>query len=562
VRNIVVFALILISSILSSQTFTEIEAGLHGIEFSSVDWGDYDNDGDLDILLSGQDNSHIGITKIYRNDSGNFTDINAGLIGLKHASCTWGDYDNDGNLDILMSGLNNSSAGITKIYRNDSGSFTDINAGLVGLSLYPACAWGDYDNDGDIDILLVGSYISRIYQNDSGSFTDINAGLIGLCDALCDWGDYDNDGDLDIIISGRDNTSNGIVKIYRNDSGSFTDINADLHDAETGSVLWSDFNNDGYLDILITGYNRTNDIPISIIYKNIAGNFIESNAGLLGLDYSYACAGDYDNDGDTDIIITGTNDWSNPISIIYNNNLDSFEIDTTITGVQIGCVEWGDYDSDGDLDILLSGDDDSNPITKIFRNDSISANSIPNTPTGLNAFIDSTSVNLIWSKATDFETPQDGLSYNFYVGTESGKSDIMSPMSDISTGCRKIVNIGNAQKNTTWAIKNLESGTYYWSVQAIDQGYSGSVFADEQCFTIGSLISPCNVKTNLSGNNITITWPEVFGATSYKVYASDDPYLEFIDVSAEGTFNGCNWSAQTDIYRMRFYYVVAVDTKK
>ena len=83
-------------------------------------------------------------------------------------------------------------------------------------------AWGDYDNDGDLDILLTGSNggkISKVYRNDSGSFADINANLTGVNYGSVAWGDYDNDGDLDILLTGDDTDDNHITKVYRNDSG-------------------------------------------------------------------------------------------------------------------------------------------------------------------------------------------------------------------------------------------------------------------------------------------------------------------------------------------------------
>ncbi len=95
---------------------------------SSVAWGDYDNDGDLDILLTGNGAGAI-ISRVYRNDDGTFTDIEAGLPGVASSSVAWGDYDNDGDLDILLTGV-----GISRIYRNDDGTFTDIEAGLPGVS--------------------------------------------------------------------------------------------------------------------------------------------------------------------------------------------------------------------------------------------------------------------------------------------------------------------------------------------------------------------------------------------------------------------------------------------
>ncbi len=149
--------------------FEDIGAGLPGVYYGSVAWGDYDNDGDLDILLTGR-----GMTRIYRNDGGGvFTNINAALMGLHNTSVAWGDYDNDGDLDILLTGGNLSNDTFTKIYRHDGGSnFTDIGAALTDVQ-NGSVAWGDYDNDGDLDILLSGytglGGISKIYRNDGGA---------------------------------------------------------------------------------------------------------------------------------------------------------------------------------------------------------------------------------------------------------------------------------------------------------------------------------------------------------------------------------------------------------
>ena len=236
--------------------------------------GDYDNDGDLDILLTG-DNGPGEISKVYRNDSGSFTDIGAGLPGVSYSSVAWGDYDNDGDLDILLTGQDSGSNAISKVYRNDGGSFTDIGANLTDVSR-SSVAWGDYDNDGDLDILLTGrdslsSEISKVYRNDGGgSFTDIGANLTGVSYSSVAWGDYDNDGDLDILLTGDDG-SNYISKVYRNDGGgSFTDIGANLTGVYHSSVAWGDYDNDGDLDILLTGDDGSN--LLSKVYRNNRGS--------------------------------------------------------------------------------------------------------------------------------------------------------------------------------------------------------------------------------------------------------------------------------------------------
>jgi predicted nucleotidyltransferase len=163
-----------------------------GIQNSSLAWGDYDNDGDLDLIITGSSTLDGPISRIYRNDLGAFNDISAALPGVSRGSVAWGDYDNDGDLDILLTGYISNLNYISKIYRNDSGVFTDINANLEGV-YYGFGAWGDYDNDGDLDILLSGisinsSSLSKIYRNNNGVFTDIQAGLTGVSGSSGSWG--------------------------------------------------------------------------------------------------------------------------------------------------------------------------------------------------------------------------------------------------------------------------------------------------------------------------------------------------------------------------------------
>jgi predicted nucleotidyltransferase len=433
-------------------------------------------------VVGESENSNIIKTRTLDNP---FIGVSSEIIGVYNSSSAACDYDNDGDLDILLTGHTGSTY-ISKIYRNDNGTFTNINAGLTGIE-YGSVAWGDYDNDGDLDILLTGhtgsNYISRIYRNDNGSFTDINAGLTGVSFSSVAWGDYDNDGDLDILITGIPQISD----IYRNNgNGSFTNINAGLPGVKYSSVAWGDYDNDGDLDILLTG--ETVSTYISRIYRNDNRSFNDINAGLTGVVNSSVAWGDYDNDGQPDILLTGVDALNNRISKIYRNDNGSFlDIKSELIDVSASSISLGDFNNDGSLDIFLSGTTGSENISKLFLNASSISNSKPSDPTNLSAIQNGSSLEFSWDKATDAETQQNGLSYNLYIGTESGKCNIVSPLSDFNSGYRKVVALGNAQQNTSWTIKDLPPGTYYWSVQAIDHSYAGSEFATEQTITVTSI---------------------------------------------------------------------------
>ncbi len=355
--------------------FKDINADLSGDEvyFGSVAWGDYDNDGDLDILLTGESEATISISRVYRNDGGSFTDAGIWLTGVRYSSSAWGDYDNDGDLDILLTGQDNGETPTSLIYRNDAGDFTDIGAGLPG-GYAGSVAWGDYANDGDLDILLTGqdngeTPISLIYRNDGGVFTDIGAGLPGVYVGSVAWGDYDNDGDLDILLTGRNDGETPISLIYRNDAGVFTDVGAGLPGVYGNSAAWGDYDDDGDLDILLTGQD-VGGTPISLIYRNDAGVFTYIDIWLTGVRWGSSVWGDYDNDGDLDILLTGCDNIWGSLSLVYRNDGGGFtDIEAGLPGVCDSSVAWGDYDNDGDLDILLSGENGGDPITRIYRNE-------------------------------------------------------------------------------------------------------------------------------------------------------------------------------------------------
>ncbi len=492
--------------------FTDIAAALPPIQNSSTAWGDYDNDGDLDILLTGFDDTGTYISKIYRNDGDILTDIGATITGVEYSSVAWGDYDNDGDLDIMLTGRDNTDSHTSIVYRNDAGNFVDVGAGLAGVHV-SAGAWGDYDNDGDLDILLTGrfdpsTYISKVYRNDGGSFADINAGITGVDNSSVVWGDYDSDGDLDILLTGYyyDGSVHFISKVYRNDGGSFIDISASLTGVYSGSAAWGDYDSDGDLDILLTGWDGSNDT--SMVYRNDGGSFTDIITGLTGVSGSSAAWGDYDNDGDLDILLTGAKGL-NPIFKIYRNDGGSFvDVNSDLPGAYNGSADWGDYDNDGDLDILLTGEDNYHPrVTRIYRNNIGTSNTTPAAPPSLTSVVDADSVTLSWGAASDNETPTLGLTYNLHIGTTPGGGEIMSPHAAAATGYRLIPALGNVNHVTSWTIGGFPEETYYWSVQAVDAGYMGSAFATEQTFTIAT---PPTAPTSLSAapgdQQITLIW--------------------------------------------------------
>ena len=322
-------------------------------------WGDYDSDGDLDLVLLGGTNWEED-ARLYRNDGGTFTDVGAGLVKVRAGAAAWGDYDGDGDLDLALTGASSDglySTAHIKLYRNDGGAFADVETDLEAVA-GSDIDWGDYDGDGDLDLLLVKNDRSggaaRVYRNDEGRFSDAEVHLQDYAPNVR-WVDFDGDGDLDVH-SGA---------LFRNSGGFFTRVESPF--AGKSTAAWGDYDGDGDLDV-ITG---------SKLFRNEGGTFPgEGEKVIDGIPYAQA-SGDYDNDGDLDLLVTGTAaSYNTPFTRLYENDGKARFTPLSATGlreVTSHLASWADYDGDGDLDILTGT---GYGAAAIYRNDG----GFPNTP--------------------------------------------------------------------------------------------------------------------------------------------------------------------------------------
>jgi hypothetical protein len=134
-----------------------------------VAWGDFDNDGLLDFLLEGLSGNTF-ISELWRNTGNGFTNVPVpSLPGVADGSLAWGDYDNDGRLDFLLTGLTNGASKISQIWRNTGSGFTFVPVPNLEGNFDNSVAWGDYDNDGHLDFLVAGTIdggtASQLWRN-------------------------------------------------------------------------------------------------------------------------------------------------------------------------------------------------------------------------------------------------------------------------------------------------------------------------------------------------------------------------------------------------------------
>ncbi|NNE43452.1 MAG: T9SS type A sorting domain-containing protein [Gemmatimonadetes bacterium] len=323
-------------------TFTDIAvaAGVDepGELTSGPAFADWDGDGDLDLALGGIETTN---TKMFENNGdGTFTDVTvaSGVVLPKNTmSCTFGDLDNDDDLDLLLSHWGHSE-GPGHIWLNDgSGVFTEADSavGYVGYSSPPtdytfSFIVTDINDDGWNDLCVSSDFgTSHYFQNDGdGTFTNMTTSVIfednGMGNTVAD---YDNDGDMDWFVTsiydgGPFGTGN---RMYRNDNGVFSDATttAGVRDGHWGwGASFQDFNNDGWLDIYhvnswtsIAWQGGTSRMFVS----DLDATFTES-AASLGVDHAGQGRGtscfDYDLDGDVDIFIFNNDEQC----VLYRND--------------------------------------------------------------------------------------------------------------------------------------------------------------------------------------------------------------------------------------------------
>lgn len=484
-----------------AQVFVPATASLTNTRNGCAVWGDYNGDDALDALLTGRASSGdfadiFNNASSFTGISAGLTGV--GTSGGRNHSA-WGDFDGDGDLDLAVMGKSGTlPLPAIKVYRNNSGSFSAVTVPALGLygGTLGALAWGDYDNDGDQDLFLTGSTATLVYRNDGAgggsnwNFSQVLSSITPVSKSDGAWGDYDNDGDLDLVVAGEQGANAPLTRLYRNDHGTFVNSGASLINVTEASVAWGDYDNDGDLDLAITGIDAIGHRQFRLYQNNGGGSFSPiSSTGVTAVYKGSLAWGDYNNDGNLDLLVSGDN-GSSPVTVVYTGNgLGSFTAlsNSGLTGVVDGQASWGDYNNDGKLDILLEGQDASgNPFSKIYRNTaSVSANTAPSAPSSVTTATTWKSVTISWSGASDAETPSSGLSYNVYLRDVTAGKTIMAPMSNTSNGFRLVPALGNANENTSWKIGGLTPGhTYSACVQAVDGAWAGSSFTCTSNFTL------------------------------------------------------------------------------
>gem|GEM_PF-4261208 len=543
------FFLISISSSHGGEKFEKEELS-HGLGRSAAAWGDYTNNGYLDLVTIGRDSDGNRRTLLYENREGELKEAAHGIkaldLGSEHfGGVVWADINNSGRLDLILAGMDEERERNVLIYENRMGDFSSF--GKQELTepdeRVSALALADFNNNGLLD-LAVGTMNNdeppMIYENRGGEFSLSEVQLefgVGVNDMI--WADLNNSGwpDLIVIGQGPDPERNPKTVIYENRGGSsFVEhVSGEGKPIEEGFVLGSiaagDYNNNGWIDLAISGECLEVDSLLpstaTVIYTNMSGD--SSQEGIkfssstldVGVYNSSLAFGDYSNNGYLDLALCGIthDDKDDEKSEIYMRvykgpDFEEYEesIESMNFGLQRGGAVWGDMDNSEFPDLAVLGEDhvDSDEADRkafILRNTGDGSGFAPaavSTSTMVSHYSDG-KLYLMWDKPEGMGEHEDYY-YNFRVGTSEGTDDIVpsrygSPLmgnyitkattstfvdeyKDQVPGLseRDYVRVFEVSGNNyVWAIQSIDASLgRSWSDYEVDSGWSEEqVFIDE-----------------------------------------------------------------------------------
>ena len=364
----------------------------NGVRDADHEFGDLNGDGFLDLVLSGNVyNKSTGfICDIYLNDTtGRFLKSFSSTITSHDDGnrIELLDADGDGDFDLLHSGQERNDFYLRLYKNNGKGTFrlhSDIDS---GNSEYGFLAAADIDGDTDQDFVLTGGVfrfrgnnVSKIYENDgSGNFTVKDSTTLPQVEnGSCFFNDVDNDNDPDLLISGTYGTNRKhTVRLYLNDgSGNFTeDQRNNFLKLNRVAADFSDIDNDGDDDLVIGGGISHGSAPQTkaAIYKNDGtGLFtMDSTQNIFPIQGGNNQFIDVDNDGDSDLFVSGMRGWT-PANRIYRNDGSgnfSLLVDKCLINTEKSSCGLADFDNDGDPDLLLNGEAGGRKLLgKIYHN--------------------------------------------------------------------------------------------------------------------------------------------------------------------------------------------------
>ena len=403
-------------------------------------FADFDRDNQLDIVVSGRNESGEGVTEVYYYRGGFLT--SPVRVNRQHAhTLTCADFDQDGRIDIFVSGLDEADSAQASCYRNTGEGFLRQPVAIVPTVSGTALAY-DWNNDGYVDILQAGTLpngkpLTHLYQNGGRFlFESVPSGLRPLAATVLAVGDINQDGQADLLLSGTDSLNRPAAQLYEYQFPQYEAVAMDLSPLAGTFATLADYNHDGLTDVGLVGEDTVGQTVARWYSRSEAGWTVALYDSLAWTDARWA-TGDIDNDGHLDLVRTRTSEQ--PARLLVNASPGNNQAPVASITPRVHAID----------------------TVTLFT----------------------------WSPVADDRTDPLSFTYELYVIPEGADQYAVSPEYHDTTKVR--VDHGRVGFRTSYTINGLPEGTYHWNVNAVDNSFQlgnacagGGEPGTPLCFTI------------------------------------------------------------------------------
>ena len=361
-------------------------------------------------------------------------------------------------------------------------------------------SWGDLDNDGDIDLSFSGLdegnnmfHTGYLRVDNEDKFIPTEIGYFSAINGDHAIADFDQDSDNDVIFSGEyGNEIRSQIKLnsfispddpkYENIPLKYSrDIEENIPVALTNSSITTYFNQRSKeLSYILMGRNSNDELEV--VVRSVGSIDRKDDTPTVALENGDVSVGDINNDGYNDFLFTGEDsNGSSVTKLFFTTENDFYESEFKFAGLRESTAEFVDYDSDGDLDIFITGMGENGAQTILYQvNLNSKVNSSPSEVENLKVSdLGYGNIKLDWDESTDDFS--NAIGYNIKIGTTQGGTELSNTLSDLETGSRLI---SSPPIQTNKFQTNLYPGIYYISAQSIDPGVKASKFSEEIQLTL------------------------------------------------------------------------------
>lgn len=582
-------------------------------------YGDYNNDGYLDCLMMRNSSAPV----LWKNNGDKtFTNVmeeqeDLAWANVFGAAALWIDYNNDGNLDLIISGCmsqNDLGTAILYAYTNEGAEgdyFLTENFDLeedvfvsyarssddgTGNQIFYAA---DFNNDGYNDVLFCSGQAAGVdsprkpilYVNDKkGSFVqNENPEFQPANGAGTTVADFNNDGMMDFANTGwhDENGDANTTTVYINKGDLTFDVVTGFgRGSHQGSLVALDYNNDGVMDLFESGRNCNLDGwgGRALLYTNDGTGknwtMIEEDVNYMTGRAGNVAFGDINNDGCTDLFTSG---WPGPVGLFLGDGTatytDGTEAIPAVAYCRGGDVVFVDINNDGVMELHAYGYRDGgnegptiqekndkgevineypNPDWPFIQNPTwpnyityvtgVAANQAPAVPTSFTATQNGSDVVLAWTAPADDTTPSAALRYNVYAKNKATGAVFCLTPADLATGFVRVNRTATLLNTTTYTFKGMNVNEYDFGVQAVDNGFRGGLFASTNGDNSVESVKSATVAAYALNGVINIMNGGV-EAAAYNVYAVNGAQVAAGTVAA---------AAQVEVALNAGIYVVEV----